>query len=48
MFPFGNVSIDIALLANAHLLSMARIYHIQHQEKELNARGHQRCVLTVI
>ena len=48
MFPFGNIAIDIAPLANTHFLSTGRIYQLQHQEKEPNTCGYQKCLLIVI
>lgn len=38
MFAFGNVAIGIHVLANANFLSIARIHHLQRQEKEPSTR----------
>lgn len=48
MLSFGNVSIDIAPLANTHFLSIVTIYQLQHQEREPNTCDHPKCLLTVI
>lgn len=38
MFAFGNVAVGIHVLANANFLSIARIHHLQCQEKEPSTR----------
>lgn len=38
MFALGNVAIGIRVLANANFLSIARIHHLQRQEKEPSTR----------